>query len=142
MDERKVKLFTSYYSSPWLKETPLRKVAISRGVPKWFKPDAVYLPLAPSWKLVHINDEAEYKRRYKIEVLDRLSAMKIVETFRDGAIFLCWEPAGKFCHRQLVAEWIESTTGIVVPELSLTLLKIPKKEEPPADLQGRLDFGE
>ena len=30
---------------------------------------------------------------------------------------LCWEPPGKFCHRRLVAKWLEEHLGVDVPEL-------------------------
>jgi hypothetical protein len=29
---------------------------------------------------------------------------------------LCWEAPGKFCHRRLVAAWLEDALGIDVPE--------------------------
>lgn len=136
-----MKLFTSYYSSPLLKKVSLKKVAISRGVPKWFTPDVIYMPLAPSWQLIRISDETEYTRRYQAEVLDKLDANFVLSQFQDGAILLCWEPVGKFCHRRLVAEWIQKNTGIVVPELSLENIKETEKEEKQAQtLQQALLF--
>lgn len=138
------KLLTSYYSSPILKNISLKKIAISRGVPKWFKPDALYLPLAPSWEIIRLKDEAEYRRRYKNEILDKLDARKVIDTFKEGAVLLCWEPTGKFCHRNLVSEWIEIETGIVVPELSLSMALFSDQRESEEngqkDRQGRLFF--
>ena len=46
------------------------------------------------------------------EVLD-----EIIRFFGDDATLLCFEKAGEFCHRRLVAEWIEKGTGVEVPEL-------------------------
>ena len=122
-------LFTSYYSSPLLKKVSLKKVSISRGVPKWFTPDVIYMPLAPSWQLIRISNEEEYTARYQAEVLDKLNVNDVLSLFQDGAILLCWEPVGKFCHRRLVAEWIQNNTGIVVPELSMEHIKNTEKGE-------------
>ena len=67
-----------------------------------------------------------YTRRYQAEVLDKLDPVAVVMDLDrlcylpEGpveAILLCWEPPGAFCHRRLVAEWLERSLGIVVPEL-------------------------
>ena len=34
----------------------------------------------------------------------------------ENAILLCHEPPGQFCHRRLVAAWLEKFLNIVVPE--------------------------
>lgn len=46
--------------------------------------------------------------------------------FGEEIILLCHENPGKelniehFCHRRLLADWIELETGIIIPELSIT----------------------
>lgn len=35
----------------------------------------------------------------------------------DGSVLLCWEKSGAFCHRRLVAEWLEDAVGEKVQEL-------------------------
>lgn len=30
---------------------------------------------------------------------------------------VCWEAPGEFCHRRLVAAWLETALGVTVPEL-------------------------
>ncbi len=49
----------------------------------------------------------------------KLNAHQIVDVLPDGAILLCYEKSEEMgeCHRRLIANWIESETGIVVPEL-------------------------
>jgi hypothetical protein len=60
-------------------------------------------------------DNDEYERRYREEVLSKLDANKIYETLK-GQVLLCWEPPGEFCHRRIVADWIQEKIGIEVPE--------------------------
>ncbi len=35
----------------------------------------------------------------------------------EDAIILCWEKSGKFCHRYLVARWIEKYLNIDIKEI-------------------------
>jgi len=60
-------------------------------------------------------DEKEYEKRYRENVLSKLDPKKIYNMFRDS-VLLCWEPEGDFCHRRIVASWIEENLGIEVPE--------------------------
>jgi len=61
-------------------------------------------------------DEATYRVEYQ-KILDNLDPQKIFADLEEGAILLCWEAPGKFCHRRLVAEWLEEHLGRPVPEL-------------------------
>lgn len=60
-------------------------------------------------------DEVEYEKQYRELVLSKLDAKKILETFRKS-VLLCWEPPGEFCHRRILADWIQEETGVEVPE--------------------------
>lgn len=105
---------TSYFASKlWQGKNT---VAISQGVPKSYK-GRTYKALAPSWALVKVKDEAEYRRRYKEEVLSRLNPEQVLKDLGEDAVLLCWEKPGEFCHRQLVAEWLQETLGVAVTEL-------------------------
>lgn len=127
---------TSYFSSKaWHGKNA---VAISRGVPKWFKGRA-YMALAPSWELVRIKDKDVYTKRYTAEVLNKLEPHKVVKELGDDAVLLCWERSGEFCHRRLVAEWLRATLGIEVSELGQNT-KQPKPACKSTPIQGSL-FG-
>jgi uncharacterized protein (DUF488 family) len=39
-------------------------------------------------------------------------------------VLLCWEKANVFCHRRLVAEWLEKALGIEVVEIGLDRKKM------------------
>jgi len=53
---------------------------------------------------------------YKSEVLDKLDLAKIYTELSDS-ILMCWEIPGENCHRRLVAEWIEKSLNVKIPEV-------------------------
>ena len=96
-------------------------VAISQGIPKWYN-GARYIPLAPSWEIIHLKDPGLYKIRYYQEVLSKLDPKQVAADL-DGRILLCHEKDSTFCHRRIVAEWLEADLGIKVPEMEHAVKK-------------------
>ena len=78
-------------------------VSISQGIPRWYK-GRRYMPLAPSWELIKIEDEQLYRQLYYEQVLSQLDPYQVYNDLGPDAIMLCWESPGKFCHRRLAAE--------------------------------------
>ena len=105
-------LLTSYYAKSGKDQDA---VAISQGVPKWFK-GRVYKKLAPSWKMIKLPDK-QYREEYA-NLLSKLNAEEVYNELGSNAILLCYEKPGEFCHRRLVADWIQNELGIYVPELA------------------------
>jgi uncharacterized protein (DUF488 family) len=62
-----------------------------------------------------MTDE-EFEREFNRCVLEKLDAREILDEIGDDAVLLCWEKAGEFCHRKLVAEWLSRELGIEVKE--------------------------
>ena len=99
-------LYTSYFGKRLKSD---RLVSIARGTPTWFKGKTV-LSVAPSWDLVTgiksgtITAE-EYADAY-FKQLDKLGEEKILLMFEDGDILLCYEKPEDFCHRHLLAKWL------------------------------------
>lgn len=60
-------------------------------------------------------DEEEYEKQYRERVLSKLNAKEIYKRFQKN-VLLCWEDAGEFCHRRIVADWIQEEIGIEIPE--------------------------
>ncbi len=50
--------------------------------------------------------------------------------FGENIILLCHEPINEFCHRRLVADYIEQQTGIYIPEISIDAAGNVKKLVP------------
>ena len=112
-------------------------VAISRGVPRFYKGRRCLALAPPTW-LLKAKDPALFDREYRKQ-LDALDAKQVAEDLGPNAILLCWESFNVRCHRRLVAEWLEEKLGIVVPELdhgraeSLPFTEQPSKwDEKPA----------
>ena len=94
-------------------------VSIARST-RWFT-GRRYPKLAPSRDLftkylAGIVDETEYATEYRQDVLGKLDPVKAAAELGSDAVLLCWEAPGKFCHRRLVAAWLEEALGIEVPE--------------------------
>ena len=59
-----------------------------------------------------------YETRLKdLNVKDLLYTLK--EKFGNNIILLCHEDINEFCHRRLIADYIELETGIYIPEVSI-----------------------
>ncbi len=111
-------IHTSYFANRKIRELGLRLVAISLSVPIGFKSER-YLKLAPTREMIslaHDGRTKEYTEIYTSEILSELDPVKVYKEL-DGSVLLCWEKAGKFCHRQIVADWLEQATGKRITEV-------------------------
>jgi hypothetical protein len=110
-------------------------VSIAGKCPYWYT-GREYKDLAPKyWFFKEYKDGnitcEEYVRLYYEEVLNKLDAKKVYADLGNGAVILCWEgkpPSSMsreevlrnkkyFCHRHIVAEWLEKELGINVVEV-------------------------
>jgi uncharacterized protein (DUF488 family) len=113
-----VHMMTSNFARNNIEKFP-NAVSIARSF-RWFK-GRRYSQLAPSRDLFTkylsgMVNETEYAIEYQRETLNKLDPMKVLEELGSDAVLLCWEAPGKFCHRRLVAEWLEEALCIEVPE--------------------------
>jgi hypothetical protein len=107
-------------SSFFKKGSDPNAVSISRIVPSWYN-GRRYEPLAPHINLVnsYINgviDKLRFADEYRNRVLNTLDPFQVIVDLGMDAILLDSAPLGMFCHRRLVAEWLEESLGINVPE--------------------------
>lgn len=129
-----MKIYTSYYGNlKKLKESNIIPISIARWQPKWYAGITykVVAPTADMLKSDNIKDDyvAQYKR-----ILSALNAKKVVDQIlfltggRDCAL-LCYEKPNDFCHRHLLAEWLQSELGIIVREFGIENIEIKEKPE-------------
>jgi hypothetical protein len=99
-------------------------VAISRGTPRRSAGFRRLPALFPGPWFRSVAPQT-YLRRYA-EILARLDPVSVRDrllTFGAVPVLLCFERAADvgagrcFCHRHLVAQWLEDTLGISVPEV-------------------------
>ena len=97
----------------------LQAVSIVTYTPKYFT-GRVYPDLAPSVDLlrhwIQNHDRIYFTERFLEETLTQLDPHKVYVDLGEDAILLAYEPAGEFSHRVIVAQWLEQSLGIVVPE--------------------------
>ncbi|MBS7703281.1 hypothetical protein [Chelatococcus asaccharovorans] len=118
------------YTASWFAQLPdgIVRVGVSRGVPRG-QPAGYrrYTKLNPGSWFNSVGSE-EYLRRYKAEVLGRLmpdQVAKDLEALTGGkpAALLCYESplrieaGSQWCHRHIVAAWLEHHLGIKVEEV-------------------------
>ena len=122
-------MYTSYYAN--LKKIPagLVPVAISVGVPRWFK-GRTEIRLAPTRAMLEYTAK-QYDKCFA-EILKKLDPREVYESLGENAVMLCWEKAGLRCHRRWVAEWLEQSLGSEIPELGVPRAETPTfKTSPP-----------
>lgn len=111
-------------------------VSISRYPPKWYS-GRTYPQLAPpGWFWSRELSNEEYKALYYQHVLSRLDPHQVYEELGDDAILLCFERPGAFCHRRLVAKWLEISLGVEIPELGYE--DVDEEEEEREEKQATL----
>lgn len=70
-----------------------------------------------------------YETRLKnLDIIDLLTILE--KKFGNHIILLCHEPIDEFCHRRLIADYIELKTGIYIPEVKINGDGIVKKLTP------------
>ena len=104
-----------------LKRAGIKPIGISKGVPKYFF-DFVIQELAPRWDMLQMT-EHDYRKEYA-KILADQNAFKIIKKIQDisygkDAALLCYEKPGEFCHRQLVAAWLQKETGFEIIEFKV-----------------------
>ena len=89
--------------------------------------------LAPTYDMLSISDEA-YVPKYA-EILKKINPEEILNKISilskgKPAVLMCFEKEGDFCHRRLVAEWLQNLYKIEVKELGrMEQVKNPKKAD-------------
>jgi len=113
-------IYTSYFAK--LKELEnhnIIPISICGKAPDWYK-GLQYKRLAPKygffmeWKKNHDNEY--YIKHFQKEVLDELDATNVILDFsrmdygfnvgENDIALICYEKPSDFCHRHLVAEWL------------------------------------
>ena len=117
-------IYTGYYSK--IKEyadSGLTLLSISRTKPEFAKSCIDIPQLFPSNKILWDYkkgkiDEMEYTSKY-LDQLNELGVdriIKMIQIFGNNVVLLCWESPEKFCHRHILADYINKNSNINVEE--------------------------
>lgn len=125
---------TSYFgraNSKAFKDRGLRFVSVARSCKYWY--GERYPALFPTWDMIKMTDPEEYKETYRKQVLSKLDPVKVYEDLKD-AVILCHESIDKiesgetFCHRHIIAKWLEEELWVRGIDVEIPELKDDKKD--------------
>ncbi len=124
-----LQLFTSHWRNRELADVDATIIGISRGTPRG-NPGFRYRvlrSLAPGDEAWRQKDRESFERAY-LDQLEALGSNRILADLRRisggrPCVCLCWEkPHEEFCHRWVLARFIDERAGIVIPELAPGML--------------------
>ena len=129
-----MEIYTSYFAKVKSIPDDIIPIAICGGIPfywkgLWYKKVAPSIKFFTEWKQNHDNDF--YVEHFNAEVLAKHTPDEVVsELFAlangaDKICLICYEKPGDFCHRHLVADWLNATGKYNVQEW----VESKKKEE-------------
>lgn len=116
-------IYTSYFGKLSCKSLPdnIIPISICAKVPGWYH-GFQYKKLAPKydffmkWKKDHDNEH--YIKCFNEQVLDKLNASQVIMELKNlvgenlwnnhDICLICYEKPKDFCHRHLVAEWLNN----------------------------------
>lgn len=85
-----------------------KAILIANGCPSWYKGKHCKL-LAPRWEDVDhykkTGDREPLIRNY-VAKLNKLGVGVVTSCIEDGAVLICYEKTGDFCHRHILADWL------------------------------------
>lgn len=109
-------MFTSNFSKDG---HSLDAVSICRNAPLFFT-GRTYKKLAPSYDISseykRTGDRERYTERYTNEVLSKLDPQTVYDELGPDAVLLCHENGSIFCHRHLVARWLNKNLNLNIEE--------------------------
>lgn len=125
---------TSYFgraNSKAFRDRGLRLVSVARSA-RYFSGES-YPDLFPTWEMIRLENEEKYEELYRKQVLSKLDPLKVWEDLQD-AVILCHEKiedieSGKtFCHRHMIARWLEEELWLRGIDVEIPELKDDKKD--------------
>lgn len=127
-----MKVYTSYFANgKKLKKAGVKMVGVALYPPQWYYGLSLK-ELAPTYSILNEQDVDVYTARYKREVLGRLNPNEVLRKLqevsggRDIAL-CCFEKPDDFCHRHLLADWLNEKLNLGVEEFGKS--KEPKYKQ-------------
>lgn len=117
-----MKIYTSYFGN--LKKLGADKIVpigVALYTPKWYSGPELKVLAPRGYMLAKNISEQQYTQMYVNHVLSALAPNHVLNLIsqisggRDCAL-LCYEKPGDFCHRRLIADWLQKGLGITVDE--------------------------
>lgn len=121
-----MKIYTSYYAKSKKIPADIVRISIAAKAPQYY--DGIeYKKVSPKygffmkWKENHDNDF--YVEHFYSEVLSILNPKTVYQDLENlsggkDCVLLCYEKSTDFCHRHLVADWLNKQLNLEIEEWS------------------------
>ena len=121
-------IYTGYYSKiKDYRDAGLKVVSISRTMPDAVNVDGKIPFLCPDDSLLfgYKNgeiDEMEYTSKYlhKLGFFGAINIIQEIRRYGNNVVLLCWEAPDKFCHRHILADYLNKNSKVNVTEFGYT----------------------
>lgn len=118
-----MRIYTSYFGNKKkLEEFGIIPVSICLYPPRWFNGIRMK-SVAPTSSILFAKNQTteRYVERFKDEVLSRVDPHQFFENLKSvsggkDVALCCFEKPNEFCHRHIVAEWLNNSLGLNVCE--------------------------
>ncbi len=124
-----MKVYTSYYGNlKKLNANNITPIGVSLYTPKYVKVSCLKYVAPHKAMLFGGLSKEKYTELYYKDVLSRVNPkefLKDVEMLSQGkdVALLCYEKPGDFCHRHLLADWLNEKLGLEIKEFGLEVVK-------------------
>jgi len=125
-------IYTSYFANlKNIDKSKYKAIAICLKSPHWFN-GSEYQVIAPTRKTFHQKNDEDYITSFnnQLKLLNPetvINDLKRVSTDKD-IVLLCYEKPSDFCHRHLVANWLNKELDLNIKELQSNF-KVKRKDE-------------
>jgi len=119
-----MKIYTSYFGNlKTLEKFNIFPIGICQYPPKWFKgPNLISIAPTPFILNNFRSNHEQFIKLFKSEILsihkdpqDFVNRLEFISEGKDVAL-CCFETPDKFCHRHLIAKWLNNTLNLDVKE--------------------------
>ncbi len=132
-------IYTSNYKDCNTKRITTYSISKDKGQDAGYE-GKCYLKLAPKesffriWrnntgKISEKENNEYYIREFYHQILENLDPKTVYDEV-DNSILLCYEDNNQFCHRHIVAAWLEITLGVEVKEVKFNQENIETFDKP------------
>lgn len=120
-----MKIYTSYFAkAAILRKAGIIPIGIALWPPRFFRGTSMKQVAPRRYMLNDKLTDAEYEAMYRNDVLRLVDARGFIADLERASqgmdvALCCFEKPGDFCHRHILAQWLNEQTGVKVREFGV-----------------------
>ena len=120
-----MKIYTSYFAkAAILRKAGIVPIGVALWPPRFFRGISMKQVALRRYMLDDRLTDEEYIRMYRNDVLRLVDARSFIQDLERASrgmdvALCCFEKPGDFCHRHILAKWLNEQTGIEVSEFGV-----------------------